>query len=107
MFGITRIFGTLGGRSIDTAALQRINNSQRHRDSHLRSDSLEPGFGVGRRRPSFIGIVAVQHPLHDDEDAAGIAATWITKAMGWPRRHATVRRTDRRSRSFTAGRAHG
>ena len=103
MFGITRIFGTLSGRTVDTAAQQRINNSQRHRDSHLRSDSLELGFGFGRRRLSFIGIVAVQHPLHDDEDAAGSVASWIRKAMGWPRRHATVRRTDRRSRSFTAG----
>ena len=67
MCGITGIFDTRGGRSIDAAVLQRMNDSQHHRGPDEGSVHLEPGIGFGHRRLSIIDIATGQQPLFNED----------------------------------------
>ena len=67
MCGITGIFDTCGGRSIDGAALQRMNDSQFHRGPDEGSLHIEPGLGFGHRRLSIIDIATGQQPLFNED----------------------------------------
>lgn len=67
MCGITGIFDTRGQRSIDTAALQRMNESQQHRGPDEGSVHLEPGLGLGHRRLSIIDVATGQQPLFNED----------------------------------------
>lgn len=63
MCGITGIFDTRNAREIDTARLQRMNDSQWHRGPDEGSLHTEPGLGFGHRRLSIIDIATGQQPL--------------------------------------------
>ena len=67
MCGITGIFDTTGQRSIDAAALQRMNESQHHRGPDEGSVHLEPGLGLGHRRLSIIDVATGQQPLFNED----------------------------------------
>ena len=67
MCGITGIFDTCGGRSIDGAVLQRMNDSQFHRGPDEGSLHIEPGLGFGHRRLSIIDIATGQQPLFNED----------------------------------------
>jgi asparagine synthase (glutamine-hydrolysing) len=67
MCGITGIFDTRGTRPVDTAVLQRMNDSQQHRGPDEGSLHLEPGVGFGHRRLSIIDIATGQQPLFNED----------------------------------------
>ena len=69
MCGITGIFDTRQQRPIDTALLQRMNNSQRHRGPDEGSVHIEPGLGFGHRRLSIIDIATGQQPLFNEDQS--------------------------------------
>jgi asparagine synthase (glutamine-hydrolysing) len=72
MCGITGIFDTQGGREIDRAQLQRMNDSQHHRGPDEGSLHLEPGVGFGHRRLSIIDIATGQQPLFNEDGSVVI-----------------------------------
>jgi asparagine synthase (glutamine-hydrolysing) len=67
MCGITGIFDTRGGSTIDRAVLQRMNDSQFHRGPDEGSMHMEPGVGFGHRRLSIIDIATGQQPLFNED----------------------------------------
>ena len=67
MCGITGIFDTRGTRPVDTAVLQRMNDSQQHRGPDEGSVHAEPGVGFGHRRLSIIDIATGQQPLFNED----------------------------------------
>jgi asparagine synthase (glutamine-hydrolysing) len=67
MCGITGIFDTRGGREINRAVLQRMNDSQFHRGPDEGSVHVEPGVGFGHRRLSIIDIATGQQPLFNED----------------------------------------
>ena len=67
MCGITGIFDTRGGRAVDGAVLQRMNDSQLHRGPDEGSVHIEPGVGLGHRRLSIIDIATGQQPLFNED----------------------------------------
>ena len=67
MCGITGIFDTRGGRAVDAAVLQRMNDSQHHRGPDEGSVHVEPGLGFGHRRLSIIDIATGQQPLFNED----------------------------------------
>ena len=67
MCGITGIFDARDQRKIDTALLQRMNDSQRHRGPDEGSLHTEPGLGLGHRRLSIIDIATGQQPLFNED----------------------------------------
>ncbi len=67
MCGITGIFDTRGGRAVEHAVLQRMNDSQRHRGPDEGSLHIEPGLGFGHRRLSIIDIATGQQPLFNED----------------------------------------
>lgn len=67
MCGITGIIDTRGGREIDRAMLQRMNDSQRHRGPDDGRLHLEAGVGLGHRRLSIIDIATGQQPLFNED----------------------------------------
>ena len=67
MCGITGIFDPQGGRAIDAAQLQRMNDSQLHRGPDEGSLHIEPGLGFGHRRLSIIDIATGQQPLFNED----------------------------------------
>jgi asparagine synthase (glutamine-hydrolysing) len=67
MCGITGIFDTRGNRPVDTAVLQRMNDSQQHRGPDEGSVHVEPGVGFGHRRLSIIDIATGQQPLFNED----------------------------------------
>ena len=72
MCGITGLFDTRGQRSIDRAALQRMNDSQLHRGPDEGSLYTEPGLGLGHRRLSIIDIATGQQPLFNADKTIAI-----------------------------------
>ncbi|OYV02101.1 MAG: asparagine synthetase B [Burkholderiales bacterium PBB5] len=72
MCGITGIFDTRGTRTIDTAALQRMNDAQWHRGPDEGSVHVEPGVGLGHRRLSIIDIATGQQPLFNEDGSVVI-----------------------------------
>ncbi len=67
MCGITGIFDTRGGRTIDAGQLQRMNDSQLHRGPDEGSVHVEPGVGFGHRRLSIIDVATGQQPLFNED----------------------------------------
>ncbi len=67
MCGITGIFDTQGGRQVDAAVLQRMNDSQHHRGPDEGSVHIEPGVGFGHRRLSIIDVATGQQPLFNED----------------------------------------
>jgi len=67
MCGITGIFDTRGGATIDRGVLQRMNDSQFHRGPDEGSLHIEPGVGLGHRRLSIIDIATGQQPLFNED----------------------------------------
>jgi len=67
MCGITGIFDTRGGRAVDGAVLQRMNDSQLHRGPDEGSVHIESGVGLGHRRLSIIDIATGQQPLFNED----------------------------------------
>ena len=67
MCGITGIFDTRGGRDIDVAALQRMNDAQIHRGPDEGSVHTERGLGFGHRRLSIIDLATGQQPLFNED----------------------------------------
>jgi asparagine synthase (glutamine-hydrolysing) len=67
MCGITGIFDTRGGRPVDAAVLQRMNDSQHHRGPDEGSLHIEPGVGFGHRRLSIIDVATGQQPLFNED----------------------------------------
>ena len=67
MCGIVGIFDPRGGRLIDRAVLQRMNDSQWHRGPDEGSLHVEPGLGFGHRRLSIIDIATGQQPLFNED----------------------------------------
>jgi len=72
MCGITGIFDTRGGRAIDRAVLQRMNDSQHHRGPDDGRLHIEPGLGFGHRRLSIIDIATGQQPLFNEDGSVVI-----------------------------------
>ena len=72
MCGITGIFDTRGGRAVDAAVLQRMNDSQHHRGPDEGSLHIEPGVGMGHRRLSVIDIATGQQPLFNEDGSVVI-----------------------------------
>ncbi len=72
MCGITGIFDTRGGRDIDRAVLQRMNDSQTHRGPDEGNLHIEPGVGLGHRRLSIIDIATGQQPLFNEDGSVVI-----------------------------------
>jgi asparagine synthase (glutamine-hydrolysing) len=67
MCGITGIFDTRGGREIDRAVLDRMNQSQYHRGPVEGDVHIEPGVGLGHRRLSIIDLATGQQPLYNED----------------------------------------
>jgi asparagine synthase (glutamine-hydrolysing) len=67
MCGITGIFDTRGGRDIDVAALQRMNDAQIHRGPDEGSLHTERSLGFGHRRLSIIDVATGQQPLFNED----------------------------------------
>ena len=67
MCGITGIFDTRGTRPVDSAVLQRMNDSQLHRGPDEGSLHIEPGVGFGHRRLAIIDIATGQQPLFNED----------------------------------------
>ncbi|MBS1188662.1 MAG: Asparagine synthase, glutamine-hydrolyzing [Rhodocyclaceae bacterium] len=67
MCGITGIFDLRGRREIDRCALERMNESQRHRGPDEGGLHVEPGVGLGHRRLSIIDLSAGQQPLYNED----------------------------------------
>ncbi len=67
MCGITGIIDTRGGREIERAVLQRMNDSQMHRGPDDGRLHIEPGVGLGHRRLSIIDIATGQQPLFNED----------------------------------------
>jgi len=67
MCGITGIFDTRGGRTVNADVLRRMNDSQHHRGPDEGSLHLEPGVGFGHRRLSIIDIATGQQPLFNED----------------------------------------
>src|SRR5580765_3006632 len=67
MCGITGLFDTRGRREIDTALLQRMNESQHHSGPDEGSVHVEPGIGLGHRRLSIIDLATGQQPLFNED----------------------------------------
>jgi asparagine synthase (glutamine-hydrolysing) len=72
MCGITGIFDTTGDRPIDRAALQAMNDVQRHRGPDDEGFLIEPGIGLGHRRLSIIDLSTGKQPLYNEDDTVGI-----------------------------------
>ncbi len=72
MCGITGIFDTRGARSVDRAALARMNDSQHHRGPDEGSLHVEPGVGFGHRRLSIIDVATGQQPLFNEDGSVCI-----------------------------------
>ncbi len=67
MCGITGIFDTRGGRAINRAVLQRMNDAQWHRGPDGGGLHIEPGVGLGHRRLSIIDIATGQQPMFNED----------------------------------------
>lgn len=67
MCGITGIVDTRGRRSIDAAALARMNESQHHRGPDEGDVFVAPGVGLGHRRLSIIDVATGQQPLFNED----------------------------------------
>lgn len=67
MCGIAGIVDLTGGRSIDAAALARMNESQHHRGPDEGGVHLAPGVGLGHRRLSIIDLATGQQPLFNED----------------------------------------
>ncbi|MES2316918.1 MAG: XrtA/PEP-CTERM system amidotransferase [Pseudomonadota bacterium] len=67
MCGIVGIFDTRGGRDIDRAMLDRMNETQFHRGPVEGGLYLEPGLGFGHRRLSIIDLTSGQQPMFNED----------------------------------------
>ncbi len=67
MCGITGIVDLTGRRSIDAAALTRMNESQHHRGPDEGDVFVAPGVGLGHRRLSIIDLATGQQPLFNED----------------------------------------
>jgi asparagine synthase (glutamine-hydrolysing) len=67
MCGITGIVDLREQRSIERAALARMNETQHHRGPDEGGLYLAPGIGLGHRRLSIIDLATGQQPLANDE----------------------------------------
>ena len=67
MCGITGIFDTRSGRTVDPLVLHRMNDSQQHRGPDEGSVHIEPGLGLGHRRLSIIDVATGQQPLFNED----------------------------------------
>ena len=67
MCGIVGIFDTRGGRAIDRAMLDRMNETQFHRGPVEGGLYLEPGLGFGHRRLSIIDLSSGQQPMFNED----------------------------------------
>ena len=72
MCGITGIFDTRERRSVDTATLVRMNESQHHRGPDEVGVHVEPGLGLGHRRLSIIDLATGQQPLFNEDGSVCI-----------------------------------
>ena len=72
MCGITGLFDTRSKRSIDEAALRRMNQSLVHRGPDEGSLHLEPGLGLGHRRLSIIDVATGQQPLFNEDGSVAV-----------------------------------
>ena len=67
MCGLVGIFDTRGGRAIDRAMLDRMNETQFHRGPVEGGLYLEPGLGFGHRRLSIIDLSSGQQPMFNED----------------------------------------
>ena len=67
MCGIVGIFDTRGGREIDRAQLDRMNETQFHRGPVEGGLYIEPGLGFGHRRLSIIDLSSGQQPMFNED----------------------------------------
>ncbi|WP_073220809.1 XrtA/PEP-CTERM system amidotransferase [Massilia sp. CF038] len=67
MCGIVGLFDMRGGREIDRALLNRMNEAQFHRGPVEGGLHLEPGVGFGHRRLSIIDLASGQQPLFNED----------------------------------------
>jgi asparagine synthase (glutamine-hydrolysing) len=67
MCGITGIFDTRGGRTIDRGLLERMNNVQFHRGPVEGDIHVEPGLGFGHRRLSIIDLAGGLQPIFNED----------------------------------------
>ena len=67
MCGIVGIFDTRGGRAIDRAMLDRMNETQFHRGPVEGGLYIEPGLGFGHRRLSIIDLSSGQQPMFNED----------------------------------------
>jgi asparagine synthase (glutamine-hydrolysing) len=67
MCGIVGIFDTRGGRDIDRAMLDRMNETQFHRGPVEGGLYIEPGLGFGHRRLSIIDLSSGQQPMFNED----------------------------------------
>ncbi|MFQ5534406.1 MAG: XrtA/PEP-CTERM system amidotransferase [Sphingomonadales bacterium] len=67
MCGLAGIFDSRGGRPIDRAVLERMNDSQRHRGPDESGIFIAPGMGLGHRRLSIIDLSGGQQPLFNED----------------------------------------
>jgi len=72
MCGIVGIFDVRGQRGIDRAALDRMNESQRHRGPVEAGLHLEAGVGLGHRRLSIIDLASGQQPLSNEDGSVWV-----------------------------------
>lgn len=61
-----------GGRDIDRALLQRMNDSQFHRGPVEGDIHVEPGLGFGHRRLSIIDLASGLQPLFNEDNTVAI-----------------------------------
>ncbi|HEY0060976.1 MAG TPA: XrtA/PEP-CTERM system amidotransferase [Telluria sp.] len=67
MCGIVGMFDMRGGREIDRALLNRMNEAQFHRGPVEGGLHVEPGLGFGHRRLSIIDLASGQQPLFNED----------------------------------------
>jgi len=67
MSGITGVFDTRGGRQVERAMLQRMNDAQSHRGPDAATLHLEPGLGLGHRRLAITDIGTGRQPSFNED----------------------------------------
>ena len=67
MCGIVGIVDTRGARTIDSALVRRMNETQHHRGPDEGDVHTEPGVGFGHRRLSIIDLSSGQQPLFNED----------------------------------------
>ncbi len=72
MCGVAGLFDSRGERPVDTALLQRMNDSIRHRGPDGDGHHIVPGIGLAHRRLSIIDLAGGHQPMFNEDGTVAV-----------------------------------